>query len=49
MYGRYTKDLGEYARDEARRIKQLEKQRKKDDRARDKVNSRKHHLETYTS
>lgn len=38
MYGRYTKDLGEYAKDEARRLKQLERQRKKDDRARDKVN-----------
>lgn len=39
MYGRYTKDLGEYAKDEARRLKQLERQRKKDDRARDKVKS----------
>lgn len=38
MYGRYTKDLGEYAKDEARRLRQLERQRKKDDRARDKVN-----------
>lgn len=37
MYGRYCKDLGEYAKDEARRLRQLEKQRKKDDRARDKV------------
>jgi hypothetical protein len=37
MYGRYCKDLGEYAKDEARRLKQLERQRKKDDRARDKV------------
>jgi hypothetical protein len=37
MYGRYTKDLSEYAKDEARRLKQLERQRKKDDRARDKV------------
>lgn len=40
MYGRYTKDLGEYAKDEARRLKQLERQRKKDDRARDKVNDK---------
>lgn len=39
MYGRYTKDLGEYAKDEARRLKQLERQRKKDDRARDKVST----------
>ena len=38
MYGRYTKDLSEYAKDEARRLKQLERQRKKDDRARNKVN-----------
>lgn len=37
MYGRYTKDLSEYAKDEARRLKQLERQRKKDDRARNKV------------
>ncbi|KAL7019495.1 hypothetical protein ACKWTF_011136 [Chironomus riparius] len=36
MYGRYTKDLSEYAKDEARRLKQLDKQRKKDDRARNK-------------
>ncbi len=38
MYGRYTKNLSEYAKDEARRLKQLERQRKKDDRARNKVN-----------
>lgn len=34
MYGRYTKDLGEYAKEEARRIKQIDKQRKKEDKLR---------------
>lgn len=37
MYGRYTKDLSEYAKDEARRLKILDRQRKKDDRDRNKV------------
>lgn len=37
MYGRYTKDLGEYAKNEARKLKILERRRKKEDRARDKV------------
>ena len=37
MYGRYTKDLGEYARDEAKRLKDLDRQRKKDDKIREKV------------
>lgn len=37
MYGRYTKDLGEYAKDEARRLRLLERRRKKDDKARNKV------------
>lgn len=46
MYGRYTKDLGEYAKDEARRLKQLERQRKKDDRARDKVSYFPHNMKT---
>lgn len=34
MYGRYTKDLGEYAKEEARKLKALEKKRKKEDRLR---------------
>lgn len=38
MYGRYTKDLGEYAKNEARKIKMLERRRKKEDKARDRVN-----------
>lgn len=37
MYGRYTKDLGEYAKNEARKLKMLERRRKKEDKARDKV------------
>lgn len=37
MYGRYTKDLGEYAKDEARKLKILEKRRKQEDKARNKV------------
>lgn len=37
MYGRYTKDLGEYAKDEARKLKLLERRRKKDDKERNKV------------
>lgn len=37
MYGRYTKDLGEYAKDEARKLKILERRRKQEDRARNKV------------
>lgn len=32
MYGRYTKDLGEYAKEEGRRLAQLERKRKKEDR-----------------
>ncbi|XP_055592934.1 chloride channel protein 2-like isoform X2 [Uranotaenia lowii] len=36
MYGRYTKDLGEYAKDEARRLRLLERRRKKDDKERNK-------------
>ncbi|XP_055373776.1 chloride channel protein 2 isoform X2 [Condylostylus longicornis] len=36
MYGRYTKDLGEYAKDEARKLKLLEKRRKKEDKLRNK-------------
>ncbi|XP_055916788.1 chloride channel protein 2 [Eupeodes corollae] len=36
MYGRYTKDLGEYAKDEARKLKILEKRRKEEDKLRDK-------------
>lgn len=47
MYGRYTKDLSEYAKDEARRLKQLERQRKKDDRARNKVGYLVHKSSSY--
>lgn len=36
MYGRYTKDLGEYAKEEARRIQLEEKKRKKEDKLRKK-------------
>lgn len=42
MYGRYTKDLGEYAKDEARKLKILERRRKQEDKIRNKVS------ETYT-
>lgn len=38
MYGRYTKDLGEFAKDEARKLKLLEKRRKQEDKQRNKVN-----------
>lgn len=37
MYGRYTKDLGEYAKNEARKLKMLERRRKQEDKARDRV------------
>jgi hypothetical protein len=37
MYGRYTKDLGEYAKDKAKKLKEYEQQRKREDRARNKV------------
>lgn len=37
MYGRYTKDLGEFAKDEARKLKLLEKRRKQEDKQRNKV------------
>lgn len=40
MYGRYTKDLGEYAKDEARRLKHLERRRKEEDKAQKKVKCR---------
>ncbi|XP_036327176.1 chloride channel protein 2-like isoform X2 [Rhagoletis pomonella] len=36
MYGRYTKDLGEFAKDEARKLKLLEKRRKQEDKQRNK-------------
>ncbi|XP_041674630.1 chloride channel protein 2 isoform X7 [Drosophila eugracilis] len=36
MYGRYTKDLGEFAKDEARKLKILEKRRKQEDKQRNK-------------
>jgi len=32
MYGRYTKDLGEFAKEEARKLAVLEKRRRKADR-----------------
>lgn len=34
MYGRYTRDLGEYAKEEARRLKYYEKARRKYDKTR---------------
>lgn len=37
MYGRYTKDLGEYAKNEARKLQMLERRRKKEDKARNRV------------
>lgn len=40
MYGRYTKDLGEFAKDEARKLKLLEKRRKLEDKQRNKVGGR---------
>lgn len=40
MYGRYTKDLGEYAKDEARKLKILERRRKQEDKIRNKVSTR---------
>lgn len=36
MYGRYTKELGEFAKEEARRLKALEKRRRRDDKRRNK-------------
>lgn len=39
MYGRYTKDLGEYAKNEARKLKMLERRRKQEDKARDRVSA----------
>ncbi|XP_058984503.1 chloride channel protein 2 isoform X7 [Musca domestica] len=36
MYGRYTKDLGEFAKDEARKLKLLQKRRKLEDKQRNK-------------
>ncbi|XP_065333405.1 chloride channel protein 2 isoform X1 [Cloeon dipterum] len=36
MYGRYTKELGEFAKEEARRLKAIEKRRRKDDKRRNK-------------
>lgn len=36
MYGRYARDLASAARSEGKRLKRLEKRRKKDDRARQK-------------
>jgi chloride channel 2 len=36
MYGRYTKELGEFAKEEARRLKAIERRRRKDDKRRNK-------------
>ena len=36
MYGRYTRSLGEYAREQALQLKELEKKRKKDEKLRTK-------------
>lgn len=36
MYGRYTSDLAQYAKDEAKRLKILEKKRKREDKFRKK-------------
>ena len=36
MYGRYSKDLGEFAKSESKRLKAIEKQRKDDDKERRK-------------
>ncbi|KAK7793887.1 hypothetical protein R5R35_003570 [Gryllus longicercus] len=36
MYGRYTRDLGEFAKEEARRVRALERRRRRDDRLRNK-------------
>ena len=56
MYGRYTKDLGEYAKDEARKLKILEKRRKQEDKIRNKVHHSqgfqfllKHFMQNYLS
>lgn len=40
MYGRYSKDLGEYAKSEARKLKMLEQRRKKEDRQRNRVRNK---------
>lgn len=32
MYGRYTKDLGDYAKEEAKKLAKIERIRKKEDR-----------------
>lgn len=40
MYGRYSKDLGEYVKSEARKLKMLEQRRKKEDRARNRVRNK---------
>lgn len=37
MYGRYSKDLGEYAKSEARKLRMLERRRKKEDKERNRV------------
>lgn len=34
MYGRYTSELGQFAKDEARRIKVLDKRRRREDKLR---------------
>lgn len=37
MLGRYTKDLSDYAKNEARKLRMLERQRKKEDKERERV------------
>lgn len=37
MCGRYTKDLGEYAKNEAKKLQMLERRRKKEDKLRSRV------------
>jgi len=46
MYGRYTSDLGEFAKAEAKRLKLLKRKRKRDDKVR-KKEFRKQHRNLY--
>lgn len=39
MYGRYSRDLQQFAGDEARRLRKLAKLRKQEDRLRSKVDT----------
>lgn len=40
MCGRYAKDLGEYARNEGKKLKELERRRKKEDKIRNRVSEK---------